>query len=89
MYLSFYSRLPVSILGRTFTHGDNLSMRIDIVDYVEPTMLIVGSRGLGNLKGYVVVYLYLESFFPRCSERMFCCSILLGSTSHYLIQVRL
>ena len=26
---------------------------IDIVDYIEPTMLIVGSRGLGNLKGYV------------------------------------
>ena len=24
----------------------------DIVDYVEPVMLIVGSRGLGNLKGY-------------------------------------
>ena len=23
----------------------------DIVDYVEPVMLIVGSRGLGNLKG--------------------------------------
>ncbi len=37
----------------------------DVVDYVEPIMLIVGSRGLGNLKG-----------------------ILLGSTSHYLIQVR-
>ncbi|KAG5651236.1 hypothetical protein H0H81_009355 [Sphagnurus paluster] len=34
-----------------------------IVDYNEPTMLIVGSRGLGQLKG-----------------------ILLGSTSHYLIQ---
>lgn len=24
---------------------------IDIVDYVEPIMLIVGSRGLGHLKG--------------------------------------
>jgi hypothetical protein len=35
----------------------------DVVDYVEPSMLIVGSRGLGQLKG-----------------------ILLGSTSHYLIQ---
>ncbi|EGN97985.1 hypothetical protein SERLA73DRAFT_182796 [Serpula lacrymans var. lacrymans S7.3] len=38
-------------------------MLLDIVDYNEPTMLIVGSRGLGKLKG-----------------------ILLGSTSHYLIQ---
>ncbi|KAF7365268.1 Usp domain-containing protein [Mycena venus] len=35
----------------------------DIVDYHEPQMLIVGSRGLGQLKG-----------------------ILLGSTSHYLIE---
>ena len=25
---------------------------VDIVDYYEPTMLIVGSRGLGRLKGY-------------------------------------
>jgi len=38
-------------------------MILDIVDHVEPVMLIVGSRGLGHLKG-----------------------ILLGSTSHYLIQ---
>ncbi|KAF8650141.1 hypothetical protein AX16_005376 [Volvariella volvacea WC 439] len=38
-------------------------MLLDIVDYVEPVMLIVGSRGLGQLKG-----------------------ILLGSTSHYLIE---
>ncbi|KAJ6508873.1 hypothetical protein C8R45DRAFT_1169862 [Mycena sanguinolenta] len=37
--------------------------RTDIVDYHEPQMLIVGSRGLGQLKG-----------------------ILLGSTSHYLIE---
>lgn len=27
----------------------------DIVDYVEPTMLIVGSRGIGNLKGYAFI----------------------------------
>ena len=25
----------------------------DVVDYVEPTMLIVGSRGLGQLNGQV------------------------------------
>lgn len=25
--------------------------RTDIIDYVDPVMLIVGSRGLGNLKG--------------------------------------
>ena len=29
---------------------------IDIVDYIEPTMLIVGSRGLGNLKGYIRLF---------------------------------
>jgi len=38
-------------------------MLLDVVDHVEPTMLIVGSRGLGQLNG-----------------------ILLGSTSHYLIE---
>jgi hypothetical protein len=38
-------------------------MLLDIVDHIEPRMLIVGSRGLGQLNG-----------------------ILLGSTSHYLIQ---
>lgn len=45
-----------------FAGADSLH-RADIVDFYEPVMLIVGSRGLGNLKG-----------------------ILLGSTSHYLIQ---
>jgi len=35
----------------------------DLIDFLEPTMVIVGSRGLGKLKG-----------------------ILLGSTSHYLVQ---
>lgn len=29
------------------------SRHTDIVDHYEPVMLIVGSRGLGNLKGYV------------------------------------
>ena len=29
----------------------HIAERADIVDYVEPVMLIVGSRGLGNLKG--------------------------------------
>jgi nucleotide-binding universal stress UspA family protein len=38
-------------------------MICDLLDYYSPTMCIVGSRGLGSLKG-----------------------ILLGSTSHYLVQ---
>jgi hypothetical protein len=29
-------------------------MLLDIVDYNEPTMLIVGSRGIGQIKGCVV-----------------------------------
>ena len=59
-----------------------LTFASDIVDYIEPVMLIVGSRGLGNLKGSVRVH---------CSELSTDAalgSILLGSTSHYLIQVR-
>ncbi|KAI0345854.1 hypothetical protein BDW22DRAFT_1353458 [Trametopsis cervina] len=66
-------RQATSLLQRTHLHvtiscqawhaKNARHMLLDIVDYVEPTMLIVGSRGLGNLKG-----------------------ILLGSTSHYLIQ---
>jgi hypothetical protein len=49
---------------RVYGFADAL-LFLDIVDYHEPQMLIVGSRGLGQLKG-----------------------ILLGSTSHYLIEVR-
>jgi hypothetical protein len=36
----------------------------DVVDYYEPAMLIVGSRGLGKLKGYVHVKLHFESADP-------------------------
>ncbi|KAG1861714.1 hypothetical protein DFJ58DRAFT_776689 [Suillus subalutaceus] len=66
-------RQATSLLQRTHLHvtvscqawhsKNARHMLLDIVDYNEPTMLIVGSRGLGQIKG-----------------------ILLGSTSHYLIQ---
>ncbi|KAH8104631.1 hypothetical protein BXZ70DRAFT_998629 [Cristinia sonorae] len=57
------TRLHVTIACQAWHAKNSRHMLLDIVDYVEPTMLIVGSRGIGNLKG-----------------------ILLGSTSHYLIQ---
>ncbi|TCD70149.1 hypothetical protein EIP91_004619 [Steccherinum ochraceum] len=57
------TKLHVTIACQAWHAKNSRHMLLDIVDYVEPTMLIVGSRGLGNLKG-----------------------ILLGSTSHYLIQ---
>ncbi|KAH9922801.1 uncharacterized protein BXZ73DRAFT_104035 [Epithele typhae] len=57
------THLNVSIACQAWHAKNSRHMLLDIVDFYEPVMLIVGSRGLGNLKG-----------------------ILLGSTSHYLIQ---
>jgi len=67
------SRQVTSLLQRTrlhitvtcqFLHAKNARhMLLDLIDFLEPTMVIVGSRGLGQIKG-----------------------ILLGSTSHYLVQ---
>ncbi|KAH9947600.1 hypothetical protein B0H21DRAFT_691690 [Amylocystis lapponica] len=57
------TRLNVTISCQAWHAKNSRHMLLDIVDHVGPTMLIVGSRGLGNIKG-----------------------ILLGSTSHYLIQ---
>ncbi|KAI0822297.1 hypothetical protein BC628DRAFT_1390413 [Trametes gibbosa] len=57
------THLNVSIQCQAWHAKNSRHMLLDIVDFYEPIMLIVGSRGLGNLKG-----------------------ILLGSTSHYLIQ---
>lgn len=57
------TRLNVTILCQAWHAKNSRHMLLDIVDFVEPSMLIVGSRGLGRLRG-----------------------ILLGSTSHYLIQ---
>uniref|UniRef100_D8Q038 UspA domain-containing protein n=1 Tax=Schizophyllum commune (strain H4-8 / FGSC 9210) TaxID=578458 RepID=D8Q038_SCHCM len=57
------TKLHVRVVCQAW-HAKNMRhMLLDIVDYYEPSMLIVGSRGLGQIKG-----------------------ILLGSTSHYLIQ---
>ncbi|ORY22020.1 hypothetical protein BCR39DRAFT_552317 [Naematelia encephala] len=66
-------RQVTSLLQRThlnititcqFLHAKNARhMLLDLIDFLEPTMVIVGSRGLGKLN-----------------------SILLGSTSHYLVQ---
>ncbi|THH20566.1 hypothetical protein EW146_g815, partial [Bondarzewia mesenterica] len=57
------TRLHVSVTCEAWHAKNARRMLLDVIDYVEPVMLIVGSRGLSQLKG-----------------------ILLGSTSHYLIQ---
>ncbi|EAU86244.2 hypothetical protein CC1G_03455 [Coprinopsis cinerea okayama7 len=57
------TRLNVTIACQAWHAKNARHMLLDIVDHVEPTMLIVGSRGLSHLNG-----------------------ILLGSTSHYLIE---
>ncbi|KAI0059534.1 hypothetical protein BV25DRAFT_1918331 [Artomyces pyxidatus] len=57
------TRLNVTISCEAWHAKNARHMILDIVDYNDPVMLIVGSRGIGQLKG-----------------------ILLGSTSHYLIQ---
>ncbi|KZP33589.1 adenine nucleotide alpha hydrolases-like protein [Athelia psychrophila] len=57
------TRLNVVISCQAWHAKNARHMLLDIVDYNEPTMLIVGSRGLSQMRG-----------------------ILLGSTSHYLIE---
>nr|XP_019000194.1 uncharacterized protein I203_07353 [Kwoniella mangroviensis CBS 8507]OCF63655.1 hypothetical protein I203_07353 [Kwoniella mangroviensis CBS 8507] len=57
------TRLNITVTCQ-FVHAKNARhMLLDLIDFLEPTMVIVGSRGLGKLQG-----------------------ILLGSTSHYLVQ---
>ncbi|WVF68855.1 hypothetical protein IAT40_003628 [Kwoniella sp. CBS 6097] len=57
------TRLHITVTCQ-FLHAKNARhMLLDLIDFLEPTMVIVGSRGLGKLQG-----------------------ILLGSTSHYLVQ---
>ncbi|KAJ9125745.1 hypothetical protein QFC24_002529 [Naganishia onofrii] len=55
--------LNVSVTCQAIHSKNARHMLLDLIDYLEPTMAIVGSRGLGKLQG-----------------------ILLGSTSHYLVQ---
>ncbi|KAJ1310107.1 hypothetical protein OPQ81_006854 [Rhizoctonia solani] len=57
------TRLNVRVFCQAIHSKNSRRTLLDLIDYTEPTMAIVGSRGLNALKG-----------------------ILLGSTSHYLIQ---
>ncbi|CAO1628227.1 unnamed protein product [Parajaminaea phylloscopi] len=57
------TKLAVKITCQALHAKHSRHMLLDLIDFFEPTMVIVGSRGLGSLKG-----------------------ILLGSTSHYLLQ---
>lgn len=57
------TKLNVTVKCQAIHTKNDRHMLLDLVDIYQPIMLIVGSRGLGKLKG-----------------------ILLGSTSHYLIQ---
>lgn len=46
-------------------------MLLDLIDFLEPTMVIVGSRGLGKLKGWVspiATYLWTVSDLGLTSE---------------------
>ncbi|EJD55073.1 adenine nucleotide alpha hydrolases-like protein [Auricularia subglabra TFB-10046 SS5] len=57
------TKLHVTVICQSW-HAKNMRHHIlDLVDIIDPVMLIVGSRGMGEIKG-----------------------ILLGSTSHYLVQ---
>ncbi|KAH8078242.1 hypothetical protein HD553DRAFT_278198 [Filobasidium floriforme] len=57
------TKLNVTVTCQAIHSKNARHMLLDLIDYLEPTMVIVGSRGLGKLQG-----------------------ILLGSTSHYLVQ---
>lgn len=57
------TRLSVKVVTQALHAKNARHMLLDLIDFFEPTMVIVGSRGLSSLKG-----------------------ILLGSTSHYLVQ---
>ncbi|CAD6940570.1 unnamed protein product [Tilletia controversa] len=57
------TRLGVKVVCQALHATNSRRMLIDLTDYFSPTLLIVGSRGMGSIKG-----------------------ILLGSTSHYLLQ---
>ncbi|GMK53985.1 hypothetical protein CspeluHIS016_0105710 [Cutaneotrichosporon spelunceum] len=57
------TRLNVTVTCQAIHAQNARHMLLDVIDFLEPTLVIVGSRGLGQLKG-----------------------ILLGSTSHYLVQ---
>lgn len=57
------TRLNITVTCQALHAKNARYMLLDLIDFLEPTLVIVGSRGLGQLKG-----------------------ILLGSTSHYLVQ---
>lgn len=57
------TKLNITVTCQAIHSKNARHMLLDLIDYLEPTMVIVGSRGLGKLSG-----------------------ILLGSTSHYLVQ---
>lgn len=51
------------------------------IDLVEPTLVVLGSRGRSALKGYV----YLPHFFAVVLRKLIPHSVLLGSFSNYLV----
>lgn len=48
------TRLQVAITCQAWHAKNSRHMLLDIVDYYEPIMLIVGSRGVGQLKGILL-----------------------------------
>lgn len=48
------TRLHITVTCQTLHAKNARHMLLDLIDFLEPTMAIVGSRGLGQLKGRVL-----------------------------------
>ncbi|KAG8930651.1 hypothetical protein FRC00_001032 [Tulasnella sp. 408] len=83
------TKLNVTVTCQAMHAKNARRLFLDIIDLLEPTMVIVGSRGLGKLKGWgrnEDVIHEAERSLTGILVLSLSFSILLGSTSHYLIQ---
>jgi nucleotide-binding universal stress UspA family protein len=76
------TRLNVTVTCQALHAKNARYMLLDLIDFLEPTLVIVGSRGLGQLKGLA----YHSQIAKLQNLTLTNNSILLGSTSHYLVQ---
>jgi len=55
------TRLNVTVTCQALHAKNARYMLLDLIDFLEPTLVIVGSRGLGQLKGYVILFVLLTN----------------------------
>jgi nucleotide-binding universal stress UspA family protein len=81
------TRLQVRVVVEVLHCKNPKHLITEVIDLVNPTLVVIGSRGRSALKGYVPppLFLFLLASLYGLTDQPMCNRVILGSFSNYLV----